>query len=45
VVFEWIEGRYNPHRRHSSLGRYHRSNSKGGTWNTTPHKRKDENCP
>jgi putative transposase len=21
AVFEWIEGSYNPHRRHSSLGR------------------------
>ena len=40
AIFEWIEGWYNLHRRHSSLGASHRSTSKADNWSTKRHGRK-----
>ena len=34
AMFEWIEGWYNPHRRHSSIGRLSPTISRGEYWRT-----------
>ena len=36
AVFDFIEGWYNPHRRHSGIGECHPSTSKGGTSSNPP---------